>query len=123
MTMDAEITIEAGFIHVVLSEVVYSPSAPKIFPRAAAAARDAGVSKILYDARAARGQLSTMDRFEHACRIAEEARGVQVAFVVDQSFGDPSLFGENVAVNRGGHIREFTTLTAAYEWLEVQPAN
>ena len=63
------------------------------------------------------------ERFNYASRIAEQFRGLKVAFVVNQPLRDPNLFGETVAVNRGGNIRVLATLAEAYEWLEVTPAN
>ncbi|MBT8342602.1 MAG: hypothetical protein HKP58_15245 [Desulfatitalea sp.] len=118
-----EITIEPGFICAVLPATTYTSSKQDVFTRAADAARNAGVSKILYDARNATGHLSTLERFDYASRIAEQFRGLKVAFVVNKPLRDPNLFGETVAVNRGGNIRVLSTIAEAYDWLGVKPAN
>jgi hypothetical protein len=123
MTKNLDITTEPGFIRVrvVSTATVSSSSVQAFFARVTDAARDAGVSKILYDARSATGLLSTMERFDYASRIAEQFRGLKVAFVVNQPLRDPSLFGETVAINRGAIIRVVKTLAEAYEWLEIEP--
>ena len=123
MTKNLEITIESEFVHVVFTKTVLSPPTSDFFTQVPDAARNAGVSKILYDARSATGQLSTMERYYYASHVAEQFRGLKVAFVVNQSLRDPGLFGETVAVNRGGNIRVVGTLEEAYEWLGVKPTN
>ena len=123
MTKNLEITIEPGFVRVVSTTSGYSSSIQEIFTRVPDVARNAGVSKILYDMRSVTGQLSTMERFDYASRIAELFRDLKVAFVVNKPLRDPDLFGETVALNRGGNIRVVETLAEAYEWLEVEPPN
>ena len=123
MTKTFEITLEPGFVRVMSTVTEYSSSIQEFFTRVPDVARNAGVPKILCDMRSATGQLSTMQRFNYACRIAEQFTGLKVAFVVNRPLRDPNLFGETVAVNRGGNIRVLATLAEAYEWLEVTPAN
>ena len=122
MTENYKIMIEPGFIHVLFAPLVYSSSSREFFPQVIDAARNASVSKILFDVRSVTGQLNTVERFEYASRIAELFRGFKVAFVVNKSLRDPDLFGETVAVNRGANIRVLSTLAGAYDWLKVKPA-
>jgi hypothetical protein len=123
MTINYKITTEPSFVRVVFTASVYSSPSQEVFTRVTDAARNAGVSKILYDVRSATVQLSTVDRFDHASRIPELFRGFKVAFVVNKSLRDPNLFGQTVAVNRGGNIRVVETLAEAYEWLGVESPN
>jgi len=123
MTGHYIVSVEPGFIRVRFSPLV-DPSPDKdFFTGVIDVARNSGVSKILYDVLSVTGTVSTLERYNYGSRIAELFRGFQVAFVVNQSLRDPNLFGQKVAVNRGANMRVLTTLSEAYEWLEVKPAN
>ena len=123
MSETLEITLEPGFLRAVCAGAVDSSTIEEFFTRMPDAARNARVSKILFDGRRAIVQLSTTKRFEYGCRIEEVFRGLKLACVLSPRFQSPDLFGENVAVNRGANMRVFTTLEEAYEWLKVRPAN
>ena len=123
MKKNIEIIPEPGFIRVVVIGSVHSSPILEFFTLVVDAARNADVSKILFDIRSVQGQLTTMERYNYGSLIADQFRGLKVAIVVNQPLRDPNLFGETVAVNRGGNIRVFATLTEAYEWLKVKPAN
>jgi hypothetical protein len=91
--------------------------------RVAGEAREAGVSRVLVDARAVQGNLSTMERFDYAQALAKYLSGFKVAFIVRGQLRDPGQFGQTATINRGGHIGVFTDLEGAYEWLGVKSAN
>jgi hypothetical protein len=123
MTTDLKITVEPGFLRVVSTQSVSSSSLQEFLEQLRDAARDIGVCNILVDARGASGFLSTMTRFDYASHLAKELREFRIAFVLPEALRDPDVFGETVAVNRGGRFRLFSTLEEAYQWLEVKPAN
>ena len=123
MEEDLRISKKPGFLHVQGSGTISPSSMQHFLSRVPDAARDADTQKVLVDARVTQGSLSIMERFEYATRLAEHFRGLKVAFVLHESLQDPGLFGESVAINRGGNIRVFTNLEEACEWLGINPAN
>jgi len=123
MTGHYIVSVEPGFIRVRFPPSVDLLPDKDFFTGMIYVARNSGVSKILYDVLSLTGTVSTLERYNYGSLIADLFRGFQVAFVVNQSIQDPDLFGQKVAVNRGANMRVLTTLSEAYEWLEVKPAN
>jgi len=123
MKEDLRISKKPGFLLVQGSRTISPSSMQHFLSRITDAAHEADTSKVLVDARRTKGSLSTTERFEYATRLIKHLGVLKVAFVLHKSLQDPDLFGEKVAVNRGGNIRVFTNLKEAYEWLEINPAN
>ncbi len=121
MASNLKISIEPGFVMVRVAPTssVSSSSVHEFFTMMTDAARNADVGKILCDARSATGDLCIQERFDYASLIAYHFRGLKIAFVAKRPLLDPGLFGETVAVNRGGDIRVVETLEEACEWLGV----
>lgn len=122
MIRNFKITSEKTFLRAVLSPCVEpSSTMHEFFTDLPKTARDRGFTKILCDFSCLRIPLSTIERFDYACLVAEKFRGLQIAFILNECMRDPDLFGETVAVNRGGVVCVFTTLSEAYRWLRVTP--
>ncbi len=88
------------------------------------AARKGGCKFILCDERKLFGSLHTLDAYEAAKFIADQAPNVGRAAVVcgEAALGDRK-FWETVAVNRGVSLRAFSDMEVAHAWLyEDQPS-
>ena len=114
------IRVEPDFVHVVFAEPVSFVSVQLFFSQVPDEARNAGVSKVLCDARDIAGQLDTLQRFQYGSRVAEKFQGIKAAFVLSESLIGPNRFGEKVATDLGGDIRVFSKLSDAYDWLDVK---
>ena len=114
------IRVEPDFVHVVFAEPVSLVSIQLFFSQVPDEARNAGVSKVLCDARDVTGQLDTLQRFQYGSRVAEKFQGLKAAFVMNESLIDPNRFGEKVAIGLGGDVRVFSKLSDAYAWLDVK---
>jgi hypothetical protein len=126
MAEDYRVRTEPGFLHVRVAPATSQPAPLEtttrdFLTRIASEARDAGVTKVLVDARGVTGALSTMERFEYGELIAEVLSSLKVAFVLHPSLRDPNSFGETVAVNRGADFKTFTAAEEACDWLGVTP--
>ena len=113
------ITFEADFLRVVYTGEAEAIPVQTLLTQVPNLARNADVKKILCDVRSVTAGLSMLERFDYACKVAEQFKGLKVAFVVNEPLRDPNLFGETVAVNRGGNIRVLATLEDADKWLKV----
>ena len=87
--------------------------------------------KVFLDGRTMTGKPEHFERFLYSefaanetLRVAKEHGLVpRFAYVLRQPLRDPGRFGENVAVNRGMNVKTFEIPEAAFQWLEVPPAN
>jgi hypothetical protein len=88
--------------------------------------------KVLLDGRTLGGKPGTIERFYYGAFAAQSvtdfgkrgvSRATQFAYVLKQPVLDPEKFGETVAVNRGMNIKVFDSLTEAFQWLGMAPAN
>ncbi len=65
---------------------------------------------------------TTMERYELGVHGAELQRGIGrgIAFAVvgNEPMVDPERFAETVGRNRGAHVRVFTDIDDAVEWVE-----
>jgi len=81
-------------------------------------------SKLLFDVRTFKGNLSTFQRFTLATYFATlsrqhpETAAIQVAVVGHPPLIDPNRFGETVAKNHGVNIKVTTDIDEAVEWLQ-----
>jgi hypothetical protein len=79
------------------------------------------VTRILCDERRLEDRLGTMDTFQAASYIAENARCVgRTAVVCDSSSMRDTRFWEDVSRNRGLQAAMFTDLAEARAWLDAQ---
>ncbi len=80
-------------------------------------------SKLLFDLRAIKGNLTTFQRFTLATYFAKLTRqhpdtaAIQVAVVGFPPLIDPNRFGETVAKNHGVNIKVTNDFDEAVEWL------
>jgi hypothetical protein len=88
--------------------------------------------KVLFDGREVSGKPTDMQRFYYGEFVARavvdftEQTGLpspKFAYALEEPVLDPRRFGENVAANRGMHVRAFDNLEDALEWLGVGPSN
>ena len=77
-------------------------------------------SQLLIEERLEGPRLNTIDVFKIASEESQIAFGVlrAIAYVDINAEGDLMKFAENVAANRGLHVRNFSTLAEADQWLE-----
>ena len=81
-------------------------------------------SKLLFDLRVIKGNLSTFQRFTLATYFAKlsrqhpETAAIKVAVVGFPPLIDPNRFGETVAKNHGVNIKVTTDFDEAVMWLE-----
>lgn len=82
------------------------------------AARNGSCTRVLCDERELAGTLRTLDAYEAAKFIADQAPSVGRAAVVcgEAALGDRK-FWETVAVNRGVALRAFADIDTARAWL------
>lgn len=78
--------------------------------------------KILIDARAFSGRLSVMQRLQVAVALVARLGPYQVAGVMTEPSLDRQRLGETMAVNRGAHLKMFTSVAEAHAWLDATPA-
>ena len=77
-------------------------------------------SSVLIDALDVHGSLKIMERFQIASKMPDILSNLKVAFVLNDEIRDPSLFGENVAVNRGAIIKVVKDIDTGLDWLRVE---
>ena len=78
-------------------------------------------SRILVDESRMTGVLDKIGQYELVRRLAMNApHDLKVAMVVNQDNYQDTSFGTLVAENRGYHIKAFTELADAQEWLAKQ---
>jgi hypothetical protein len=75
--------------------------------------------RLLIDVTAITSRLTTMEQFDFAEKLVatEEHRGARVA-VIRNPGSDENQFINNVAVNRGYNLKEFTDRNEAIRWLQ-----
>ena len=79
-----------------------------------------GCRKILCDERELEYNLSTIDAFESAKFISENAPKVaKVALVCNPKYLPDAKFWETVSLNRGLTIKVFTKIEEAEDWLNL----
>jgi hypothetical protein len=87
-----------------------------------AAALSSGCRRILCDERELQYSIDTVDIYESAEFMAQQARGVvRAAIVTPAGHEDDAEFWETVAVNRGLKVRMFRRLEDAERWLGLTP--
>jgi hypothetical protein len=87
--------------------------------------------KVLLDGRALKGNPEEIERFyygeyaaEQTIKLLKEHGFVPgFAYVMNEPLRDPRRFGENVAVNRGTHLKVFASPEEALAWLALIPAD
>lgn len=120
MSVPDHVTLAHGY-------AVYRPRGPATAAEAITAlfpvlawCREAGIQKLLADARGIEGLTipTTAERFHLGEESARSAGGeVQVAFVAPERILDPQRFGMMVAQNRGLIVNVFTDEVRALDWL------
>jgi hypothetical protein len=133
MSMKLEICPESGFLRVRAAGVFSLGEAKRTFLEMLEAVARHNARKVLFDGRGLVGAPETMERFyygEFAASAFNESavRGMvthstQFAYILEEPVRDPGRFGENVAVNRGMHVKTFDNLQDALVWLGILPAN
>ena len=98
------------------------------FVRAFQFAASEGRKAVLFDMRDVTGEpFTTMERYELGVHGAELQRGIGrgIAFAVvgNEPMVDPERFAETVGRNRGAHVRVFTDIDDAVEWVENAAAD
>lgn len=102
------------------------PQAQETFLQILEALEQRKVRKVVVDGRALTGQLSPSERFAYGEFVAKEVNAQrsriaghapQFAYVLNPPVLDPERLGENVAVNRGMHVKAFDNLDDALDWL------
>jgi hypothetical protein len=102
--------------------------AKKTFLQILDALEQRNVRKVVVDGRALTGQLSPSERFAYGEFVAKEVNAQrsriaghapQFAYVLNPPVLDPERLGENVAVNRGMHVKAFDNLDDALDWLGI----
>jgi hypothetical protein len=88
-----------------------------------AAAQSTGCRRVLCDERDLQYSIGTIDIYESAEFMAQQARWVmQVAIVAPAGYEDDADFWETVAVNRGLRVRMFRRIEDAERWLGIEDA-
>ncbi len=83
-----------------------------------AAVQSSGCRRVLCDERELQYSIETVDIYESAEFMAQQARGVaQVAIVTPAGHEEDAEFWETVAVNRGLKVRMFRRMEDAERWL------
>ena len=124
MPQAIQIEPKEGYLHVEVSGPFDGTKAKQFVREILKAAKQHALSKALVDIRKLEGSIPTMARFALGALWAEEANTVRAAILELPEQVKGKRFFENVAVNRGGRIRIFTTTCGeALEWLEIEPAN
>ena len=83
-------------------------------------------SKMLFDLRLLKGDMSTYERYSIATFFAdltrqhEETTKIQVAVVGNPPLIDPNRFGETVAKNHGLNIKVSNDMDEATGWLGIE---
>lgn len=84
----------------------------------AASAKGCGCTKILCDERELTYDLSTMDTYAAAeAASVYGGLGARIAIVCRPEFLEAGIFYENVATNRGLHLKVTTDIGEAERWL------
>ena len=82
-----------------------------------------GIRRVLCDERELEYRLSTIDTFELAAFLADQARGLaRVAIVCSEKCVADAKFWETVAVNRMLSVRVFRDPADARAWLDAASA-
>ena len=114
-----KITDKTGFTIVEFSGEFSVNVAKKVVDAMARACENKDKPRILFDCRQMTGHLSVMDRFRvgiYGVRILPGR--IKLAMVADETYRLADNFFENVVVNRGLNLKEFTEFDDAVEWLQ-----
>ena len=133
MSLDLQIRAEAGVLYVVATgEFLLADARQKFLPILDAVDQN-NATKVLFDGRAVKGNLETIERFLYGEFVAQAVnrymiegavrRAPQFAYVLHEPVLDPRRLGETVAVNRGVWVKAFDNLEGAREWLRLPRDN
>jgi hypothetical protein len=132
MTMDLEMSAEAGVLHVTAMGEFSLEEAKRTFVDMMNAVAQHKVEKVSFDGRGIEGQPETIERFYFGqfaagtvvshCLLKLCAISPTFAYVLKEPVLDPGRFGENVAVNRGMRVKAFDNVKEARTWLGIAPA-
>jgi hypothetical protein len=130
MALRYTMRVEGAVFVVSVAGTVDAESAREAYGRVVRACTDGGHTSMLVDVRQARGELSTLDRFDFGKFVAQqntEAEGrlgaqLRVALVARPPLADPALFGQLVAANRGASITVTSDMDEALRWIGLEPS-
>lgn len=114
-----------GYLHISVNGENSADNVRRILGDVIAACTQHGCSRVLFEEYLVGPSLGIVEAFEIVAEGSDTARPVvqQVAYVDTNPEHDSSLlqFIETVAVNRGIHVRLFTTVREAEAWLASLP--
>jgi hypothetical protein len=114
-----------GYLHISVNGENSADNVRRILGEVIAACTQHGCSRVLFEEYLVGPSLGTVEAFEIVAEGSDTARPVvqHVAYVDTNPEHDSSLlqFIETVAVNRGIHVRLFTTVREAEAWLASLP--
>jgi hypothetical protein len=119
--MELRVESREGVLWVTATGRVSLSEALRILKRTCDVAVERKLDRILVDASAVKGTLSTLERHQLGTSIAEYARTKPLVFKV-ASFGQPPVvdgFSALVASNRGVIAETFRELDKAIDWLSA----
>lgn len=126
MSIQYELQVRIDHVCVVCDGDYVFTDALRIIQIALETADRSTLSKILFDWRNVRGQLTTMQRYELAEQGANlyakmpAAGRILIAMVNNEETIDPERFGEEVAINRGVPVKVTTDMQEALDWLKIR---
>jgi hypothetical protein len=132
MGMFLKISAESEYLYASVTGEFSLEEAERIFLEILNAAAQHKYKKVLFDGREISGEPTDMQRFYYGAYVARAVvdftnrsglPSPKFAYALEEPILDPRRFGENVAANRGMHVKAFDNLEDAMEWLGVGPSN
>ena len=118
MTLEFKLRYKTDMVEAEVSGTFEPDSARVFFTRVLAFAQEQNIQKILVDAQALTGDVSTLERFNFGIFMAEQKlESKKIAFIAPTDVVWPDHFMEAVASNRGINVKVTTTRTEALKWL------
>jgi hypothetical protein len=122
--LHVDIELQGGILLVTRSGTVSFDAALRAFKQAVDTAKAKQVSKILVNTLAAKGELSTLDRYDIATGVVEQARQREMNPKIAIVGKPPTMdgFGVRVGQNRNMNAEAFSAQQPALNWLNRWPS-
>jgi hypothetical protein len=130
MELALDIHADEGWVYATYQGPFALGAARRTFRQILEAVERHKLRKALVDATAVTGAPSTVERYSYGAFVAKEVGALldrasmeeapQFAYVMTPPLLDTERFGENVACNRGMHVKAFDNVADAREWLGLR---
>jgi len=119
MTYKLNVTKKSTYLHVIVTGHLSKENVVRYFEEIHRECTARDCFRILIEERLEGPRLSVAAIYELVSEESDKSRGLfeAIAYINVNDEGDSMKFFENVAVNRGFHVRVFSTLANAEKWL------